>query len=63
VPSNEDGLNWEGEVVAWVGATLADAIPSEALDAVVGYSVFNDLTARRAQKLTSLRGPLPRPRT
>ena len=53
VPSNEDGLDWEGEVVAWVGATLVDAHPEQALAAVVGYSTFNDLTARRAQKLTS----------
>ncbi|MGY1661747.1 fumarylacetoacetate hydrolase family protein [Geodermatophilus sp. SYSU D00705] len=53
VPSNEDGLDWEGEVVAWVGGTLVDATPEEALAAVVGYSTFNDLTSRRAQKLTS----------
>ncbi|HEV2635083.1 MAG TPA: fumarylacetoacetate hydrolase family protein [Actinocrinis sp.] len=53
VPSNEEGLDWEGEVVAWVGAPLVDATPEEALAAVVGYSTFNDLTARRAQKLTS----------
>ncbi|MCX5214770.1 fumarylacetoacetate hydrolase family protein [Kitasatospora sp. NBC_00240] len=53
VPSNEDGLDWEGEVVAWVGAPLVDATPEEALASVVGYSAFNDLTARRAQKLTS----------
>ncbi|MFB9467811.1 fumarylacetoacetate hydrolase family protein [Streptomyces cinereospinus] len=53
VPSSEDGLDWEGEVVAWVGAPLVDASPEEALAAVVGYSAFNDLTSRRAQKLTS----------
>jgi len=53
VPSNEDGLDWEGEIVAWVGSTLVDATPDEALAAVVGYSTFMDLTARRAQKLTS----------
>ena len=53
VPSNEDGLDWEGEVVAWVGAPLVDATPEEALAAVVGYSAFNDVTSRRAQKLTS----------
>jgi 2-keto-4-pentenoate hydratase/2-oxohepta-3-ene-1,7-dioic acid hydratase in catechol pathway len=53
VPSNEDGLDWEGEIVAWVGAPLVDASPDEALAAVVGYSAFNDLTSRRAQKLTS----------
>lgn len=53
VPSTEEGLDWEGEVVAWVGKPLTDATPDEALAAVVGYSAFNDLTSRRAQKLTS----------
>ncbi|MET9558451.1 fumarylacetoacetate hydrolase family protein [Streptomyces sp. NPDC006645] len=53
VPSNEEGLDWEGEVVAWVGSQLVDASPEEALAAVIGYSAFNDLTSRRAQKLTS----------
>jgi 2-keto-4-pentenoate hydratase/2-oxohepta-3-ene-1,7-dioic acid hydratase in catechol pathway len=53
VPSDEDGLDWEGEVVAYVGSTLVDAAPDEALAAVVGYSTFNDLTSRKAQKLTS----------
>jgi 2-keto-4-pentenoate hydratase/2-oxohepta-3-ene-1,7-dioic acid hydratase in catechol pathway len=53
VPGNEDGLDWEGEVVAWVGRRLLDATPDEALAAVLGYSAFNDITARRAQKLTS----------
>ena len=53
VPSNEDGVDWEGEIAAFVGAPLVDATPDEALAAVVGYSTFNDLTSRRAQKLTS----------
>ncbi|SHF94727.1 MULTISPECIES: fumarylacetoacetate hydrolase family protein [Geodermatophilus] len=53
VPADEDGLDWEGEVVAYVGSTLTDATPEEALAAVVGYSTFNDVTSRRAQKLTS----------
>jgi len=53
VPSTEIGLDWEGEVVAWVGATLVDATPEEALAAVIGYSTFNDVTSRRAQKHTS----------
>jgi 2-keto-4-pentenoate hydratase/2-oxohepta-3-ene-1,7-dioic acid hydratase in catechol pathway len=53
VPSGEDGLDWEGEIVAYVGKTLVDASPGEALAAVIGYSTFNDLTSRRAQKLTS----------
>ena len=53
IPSNEGGLDWEGEVMAYVGGTLVDATPEEALAAVVGYSTFNDLTSRTAQKLTS----------
>jgi 2-keto-4-pentenoate hydratase/2-oxohepta-3-ene-1,7-dioic acid hydratase in catechol pathway len=53
VPADEDGLDWEGEVVAWVGDTLVDAQPEQALAAVVGYSAFNDITARKAQKRTS----------
>ena len=53
IPSGEDGLDWEGEVMAWVGSPLVDATAEEALAAVVGYSAFNDITSRRAQKLTS----------
>ncbi len=53
VPATEVGLDWEGEVVAWVGSTLVDATAEEALAAVVGYSTFNDITSRRAQKHTS----------
>lgn len=53
VPANEEGLDWEGEVVAWVGIGLVDASPEDALASVIGYSTFNDLTARKAQKLTS----------
>ena len=53
IPSGEDGLDWEGEVVAWIGAPIVDASPDEALAAVIGYSTFNDVTSRRAQKQTS----------
>lgn len=53
VPSGERGLDWEGEIVAYVGSQLTDAGEDEALSAVVGYSTFNDVTSRIAQKLTS----------
>ncbi|WP_432535050.1 fumarylacetoacetate hydrolase family protein [Kineococcus arenarius] len=53
VPQGEDGLDWEGEVMAYVAEDLADADPDSARAAVLGYSTFNDLTARRAQKLTA----------
>lgn len=53
VPSGEPGLDWEGEIAAYVGTTLIDAGADTARAAVLGYSTFNDLTSRTAQKLTS----------
>src|SRR5256886_11567390 len=45
VPSGEQGLDWEGELVAVVGQTLKNVSAVEALQAVFGYAAFNDLTA------------------
>jgi 2-keto-4-pentenoate hydratase/2-oxohepta-3-ene-1,7-dioic acid hydratase in catechol pathway len=53
VPSGEPGLDWEGEVAAYVGVRVENADAETAAEAVFGYSTFNDLTARRAQKLTA----------
>ncbi|MEV8254294.1 fumarylacetoacetate hydrolase family protein [Rhodoglobus sp. NPDC076762] len=53
VPSNEDGIDWEGEIAAYIGVPLTDADADKARAAVMGYSAFNDVTSRRAQKLTS----------
>ena len=53
VPANEAGLDWEGEIAAYIGRPLVDADPETARQAVLGYSTFNDLTSRIAQKLTS----------
>ncbi|WP_025351367.1 fumarylacetoacetate hydrolase family protein [Nocardia nova] len=53
VPHGEAGLDWEGEVAAYIGAEFATGDPEQARRAVLGYSTFNDLTARHAQKLTS----------
>lgn len=53
VPRGEAGLDWEAEVAAYVARPLRDVGPDEARAAVLGYSTFNDLTARTAQKLTS----------
>lgn len=53
VPSGEEGLDWEGEVAAYVGRTLVDASADTARAAVVGFSTFNDITSRWAQKVTS----------
>lgn len=51
--ANERGLDWEGEIAAWVGAPIKMATADEARSAIFGYSTFNDLTSRIAQKLTS----------
>ncbi|RAX46171.1 fumarylacetoacetate hydrolase [Arthrobacter sp. AQ5-06] len=53
VPGGEAGLDWEGEVAAYIGKRVESADEATAEDAVFGYSTFNDITARRAQKLTS----------
>ncbi len=53
IPNGEEGLDWEGEVAAYIACDVqaADAVTAEA--SIFGYSTFNDLTARRAQKLTA----------
>jgi 2-keto-4-pentenoate hydratase/2-oxohepta-3-ene-1,7-dioic acid hydratase in catechol pathway len=53
VPPGEAGLDWEGELVAAVGRPLSQAEEGEAFGAVFAYAAFNDITARRAQKLTT----------
>ncbi|CAN7174082.1 fumarylacetoacetate hydrolase family protein [Arthrobacter sp. LjRoot14] len=53
VPAGEDGLDWEGEVAAYIGRRVESADEAEAGESVFGYSTFNDITSRRAQKLTS----------
>lgn len=53
IPVDEAGLDWEGEVAAVIGRAAHRVDADAGLDAVLGYAAFNDLTARRAQKLTS----------
>ncbi len=53
VPVDEAGLDWEAEIAAVVGAHLSVADADAARAAVFGYAAFNDLSARRAQKLTA----------
>jgi 2-keto-4-pentenoate hydratase/2-oxohepta-3-ene-1,7-dioic acid hydratase in catechol pathway len=52
VPANEEGLDWEGEVAAVVGERISRADPDTARASVFGYAAFNDMTARRAQRLS-----------
>ncbi|GAA3040534.1 fumarylacetoacetate hydrolase family protein [Streptosporangium longisporum] len=53
VPPDEAGLDWEVELAAVVGTTLRCADEETALAGVFGYATFNDLSARRAQRLTA----------
>lgn len=53
VPVDEAGLDWEAELMVAVGRPLSCAAPHEVEAAVFGYAAFNDITARRAQKLTT----------
>ena len=50
VPAAEpEGLDWEVELAAIVGATLTDVDEKAAFAGVLGYTVANDISARGAQ--------------
>jgi 2-keto-4-pentenoate hydratase/2-oxohepta-3-ene-1,7-dioic acid hydratase in catechol pathway len=53
VPVDEAGLDWEGEIAAVVGAPMYLDTADQARAKIFGYAAFNDLSARRAQKLTA----------
>jgi len=44
-----DGLDWEGELAAIVGATLTDVDAATATAGIFGYTVSNEISARAAQ--------------
>ena len=49
VPAGEPGLDWEVELAAIVGRPLHRVDADAALAGVLGYSAFNDLSARTHQ--------------
>ena len=49
VPPTEHGLDWEVELAAVIGETVWAADEDTALRHVLGYTAFNDLSARRKQ--------------
>ncbi|WP_235658574.1 fumarylacetoacetate hydrolase family protein [Mycolicibacterium moriokaense] len=53
VPVDEPGLDWEVELLVAVGSRLRMADAPQADESVFAYAAFNDITARRAQKLTT----------
>jgi 2-keto-4-pentenoate hydratase/2-oxohepta-3-ene-1,7-dioic acid hydratase in catechol pathway len=50
VPRTEPGLDWEVELAVVVGAPLIDVTPDQVPAGVLGYTVFNDLSARAHQQ-------------
>ncbi|MDR5654006.1 fumarylacetoacetate hydrolase family protein [Ruixingdingia sedimenti] len=50
IPTGEPGLDWEGELAAVIGRPLKNATPEEVEDAVLGYTILNDLSARKHQR-------------
>ncbi|HEX3516607.1 MAG TPA: fumarylacetoacetate hydrolase family protein [Trebonia sp.] len=50
VPVDEPGLDWEGELAVVIGTPLREASEAEARAGFLGYAVFNDLSARHAQR-------------
>lgn len=52
VPPNEDGLDWEVELAAVIKDEVWRATEENALEHVLGYTAFNDLSARRKQTET-----------
>ncbi|PND51830.1 MULTISPECIES: fumarylacetoacetate hydrolase family protein [Rhodococcus] len=49
VPPTEKGLDWEVELAVVIGETVWGAQEDTALQHVLGYTAFNDLSARRKQ--------------
>lgn len=52
VPPNEPGLDWEVELAVVIGSRVWSAHEATALEHVLGYTAFNDLSARTKQMLT-----------
>lgn len=52
VPPKEDGLDWEVELAAVIKDEVWGATEENALEHVLGYTAFNDLSARRKQTET-----------
>ena len=52
VPSGDDRFDWECELAVIVGTTLTDTNEADAMAGVLGYSCFNDISARGYQRRT-----------
>lgn len=53
IPARDEQYDWEGELAVVVGRRLRAASVNEANDAILGYTCFNDLSARGYQLRTT----------
>jgi acylpyruvate hydrolase len=53
LPPESAAMDWEGELAVVIGSTVRRADPSAAREAIAGYTVLNDVTARDFQYRTS----------
>jgi acylpyruvate hydrolase len=52
LPPSSDAVDWEGELAVVIGRTVQRAEADEALDAIAGYTVANDVSMRDWQRRT-----------
>jgi 2-keto-4-pentenoate hydratase/2-oxohepta-3-ene-1,7-dioic acid hydratase in catechol pathway len=52
VPSGDNRLDWECEMAVIIGAPLTDTAEADAMAGVLGYTCFNDISARGYQRRT-----------
>lgn len=53
VPAADVGLDWEAELAVIIADPMHEVAEEDAVDGILGYTCFNDLSARRLQKSTS----------
>lgn len=53
VPAGEEGLDWEAELAVVIGASTSSIGDADLEEAILGYTAFNDVTARSLQFASS----------
>jgi len=53
VPIGDIGLDWEAELAFIIATPMVEVAEADALDGILGYTCFNDLSARKLQKATN----------
>jgi len=53
VPPGDSGLDWEAELAVIIGQTMGPTSQEDAMSGILGFTAFNDISARRLQKVTS----------